>query len=139
MISIRLPDCPPFFWNPGRGDQPLGIERLDDVAIGHDSGSFLVDRGVIVAVDPMDGSRERFASSSLRQFAETLDDFAGWYRSELSDDEAVHLAGQFRDRLARNDPAAFRDKEWDRCRECVSGVVRSGPRREVVVREGSLQ
>ena len=27
----------------------------------------------------------------------------------------------------------------DRCRECVSGVVRSGPRREVVVREGSLQ
>ena len=27
----------------------------------------------------------------------------------------------------------------DCCRECVSGVVRSGPRREVVVREGSLQ
>ena len=27
----------------------------------------------------------------------------------------------------------------DCCRECVSGVVRSGPRREVVVRGGSVQ
>lgn len=115
QYGVVLIARPPFFWPVGEGCEPPGFERLDNVVLGHDEGTFFTrrDDGTIVSVDPTGFHQERFVNGSEEGFTASLALFVPtWQALEGSkDDEAEARVANLRTRLDAIDPMALRDAD----------------------------